>query len=432
MKKFTILTLVMVLMSAYTLSLISAATTEPLVQATFSTNPTVIAPGNDGYIQLTLKNAGTAAASRIKISEVSFDSDIIPSGDWTGELSPLGAGDSVTSLFKFKVSNGASSGLHTLTFYIGYGADSTTRTINPNAIVNVQSPSSLELTSITPSSLRPGEKTNITFTIANKGSSSINNIVFTWTSSGNTILPLGSDNRVIIPLISANSYYDIQTQVSVSPSATSGVYPLSISIQYTDKSGANQTISSTAGIEIGGETDFDVSVQDSTASSTTLAITNIGASTAYSVIVSIPQQEIFRATGTSTNVMGNLNAGDYTLTSFQITQVSDFQITPTRNATNVSTSQQRNLIVEISYTDTLGVRRIIQKEVSQNEVGSIMNTTFGGGTRTAQGSQLQISGSNGLLYIGIGIVGIVAVVVFLKFRKRIKIPKSGLKMKSKE
>jgi hypothetical protein len=434
MKKFIVLTLVMVLMSVHALGVVSAATTEPLVQATFSTNPTTIAPGNDGYIQLTLKNSGTAAANRIKISRASWDPSITPSGTWVNELGALGVGDSTTALYKFSVSSTASSGLYTVNFNIDYCQDSSCRTINPNAIINVQSPSTLELTSISPSSLRPGERTNMTFTIANKGSSSINNIVFTWTSSSNLILPLGSDNRVIIPVISVNSYYDIQTQVSVSPSAISGVYPLSISIQYSDKSGANQTISSTAGIEIGGETDFDVSVQDSTASSTTLAITNIGASTAYSVIVSIPQQENFRVTGTSTNVMGNLNAGDYTLTSFQITQVSGFQITPTRNATNISTSQQRNLIVEISYTDTLGVRRTVQKEVSQNEFGSITNTTFGEGmrTRTAQGGQSQIFGGNGLLYIGIGIVGIIAIVAFLKFRKKINILKSGLKMKSKK
>lgn len=411
MKKFMVLSLIMVLISVCSLNIASATTTEPLVQATFSTNPTVIAPGNDGYIQLTLRNAGTVSASRIVISHISFDSDIIPSGDWIGELSPLGAGDSITSLFKFKVSESASSGLHTLTFYIDYGVDSTFRSINPNAIVNVQSPSALELTSINPSSLRPGEKTNMTFTIANKGSSSISNIIFTWTSSGNTILPLGSDNRVIIPLIGANSYYDIQAEVSVSPSATAGVYPLSISIQYADKSSANQTISSIAGIEVGGETDFDVSVQDSTASSTTLAITNIGTSTAYSVIVSIPQQEGFRTTGTSSNVMGNLNAGDYTLTTFQIIS--------TRSATNISANTMINLVVEISYTDTLGIRRIAQEEVS---LSTSMNMTSGTFTRSQsiQGSQLQMFSSNGIFYIIIGVVGIVAVVVFLKFRKRIK------------
>jgi hypothetical protein len=412
MKKIILISLLMVLVSFQVIGVASAAT-EPLVQATFSTNPTVIAPGNDGYIQLTLKNAGTAATSRVRISRISLDPDIIASGDWVGDLSPLGAGDSVTSLFKFKVSETASSGLHSLTFYIDYSADSTSKTINPNAIVNVQSPSALELTSISPSSLRPGERTNMTFTLANKGGSSISNIIFSWTSSGNTILPLGSDNRVVVLAIGANSHYDIQTEVSVSPSATSGVYPLSISIQYTDKSGANQTISSTAGVEIGGETDFDVSVQDSTATSTTLAIANIGASTAYSVIVSIPQQENFRVTGTSTNVMGNLDAGDYTLTSFQITSI--------RTAANISAGRERNLVVEISYTDTLGIRRIIQKKVSQNEVGLITNTTFGGtGARTTQGNQSQIFGGNGLLYIGIGIVGIVGVVAFLKFRKKKK------------
>jgi hypothetical protein len=404
----------MALMLFHVLGVVGA-TTEPLVQATFSTNPTIIVPGNDGYLQLTLKNSGTVAAGRIKISHVSFDPNIVPFGTWTGELSPLGAGDTTTSLFKFHISENAPSGIYALTFYIEYGADSTDRSINPNAIINVQTPSVLELTSIKPSSLKIGEKTNMTFTIANKGSGSINNIIFTWTSSGNAILPLGSDNRVIIPSIGANLFYNIETEVSVSPTSTPGVYPLSIFIQYTDKSGANQTISSTAGIEIGGETDFDVSIQDSTSTSTTLAITNIGENTAYSVIVSIPQQENFRVTGISTSIMGNLNAGDYTLASFQITSI--------RPVTNTSTSQGRNLIVEISYTDTLGVRRTVQKQV---EFGLNTNTTFNGVTRTrSTQSSLQTSGSNGLLsngllYVVIGVVGIVAIVAFLKFRKRIK------------
>jgi len=412
MKKFIVFALLMVLVSAYALSVASAVTTEPLVQATFSTNPTVIAPGNDGYMQLTLKNSGTAATNSIKISSVSFDPNIIPSGTWVGELSALGAGDSTTLLFKFHVSENAPSGLYALTFYIEYGVDSTTRTINPNAIINVQSPSALELTSIKPSSLRPGEKTNMTFTIANKGGTSISNIVFTWTSSGNVILPLGSDNRVIIPVIGANSYYDIQTEVSVSPTTTPGIYPLSISIQYSDKSGANQAISSTAGVEIGGGTDFDVSVQDSTATSTTLAITNIGGNTAYSAIVSIPQQDNYRVTGASTTVVGNLNAGDYTLASFQITSTRTANI----SVFNISTNMERNLVVEISYTDTLGIRRTVQKEVRLSLVGTIEGLR----TRSTQGSQLQMFSGNGLLYVGIGVVGIAAIVIFLKFRKRIK------------
>jgi hypothetical protein len=259
------------------------------------------------------------------------------------------------------------------------------------------------LISINPTSLKLGEKANITFTIANKGSSQINNVVFTWSSPNNAILPLGSDNRIIIPAINTNSFYEIPLEVSVSPNAVPGLYSLSISIQYQDKTGANQSISSVAGIEIGGETDFDVSVQESTSTLTTLAITNIGTTTAYSTVVRIPQQENFRVVGSSSSVLGNLNAGDYTLVSFQIL--------PTRNFTQ---GTGRKLLVEIYYTDAVGIRRVVEKDV---EIGLLSNTTF---TRARTITQFQSPLSNGLLYIIIGIVGILCVILFLKARKWIK------------
>jgi hypothetical protein len=375
---------------------------EPLVQATISVYPTTISPGNDGYIQLTLRNSGTLPANRISISSVSWDRMIIPYGTWVGDIGALGVGDSLISLYKFSVSNNASSGLYTVTFNIEYCQDSYCKTINPNAIITVQSPSVVELISINPTSLKLGEKANITFTIANKGSSQINNVIFTWSTQGNAILPLGSDNRIIIPVINANSFYEIPVEVSVSPNAIPGLYSLSISIQYQDKTGANQSISSVAGIEVGGETDFDVSVQESTSTLTTLAITNIGTTTAYSTVVRIPQQENFRVIGTSSNVLGNLNAGDYTLASFQIL--------PTRNFTQ---DANRKLLVEISYTDAVGIRRVVEKDV---EIGMFLNTTF---TRTRT-TQFQAPLSNGLLYIIIGIIGIICVILFFQARKWIK------------
>jgi hypothetical protein len=376
-----------------------AMAAEPLIQATLSVYPTTISPGNDGYIQLMLRNTGTLPSNRIRISSVSWDRMIIPYGTWVGDVGALGVGDSSISLYKFSVSNNASSGLYTVTFNIEYCQDSYCKTISPNAIITVQSPSVVEVNSIKPTSLKLGEKANITFTITNKGNSQINNVVFTWSSSGNVILPVGSDNRIIIPTIYADSFYEIPVEVSVSPNAAPGLYSLSISIQYQDKSGINQSINSVAGIEIGGETDFDVSVQESTSTLTTLAITNIGTTTAYSTVVRIPQQENFRVVGSSSSVLGNLNAGDYTLVSFQIL--------PTRNFTQ---GTSRKLLVEISYTDAVGIRRVVEKDV---EIGLFLNTTF---TR-ARTTQFQAPLSNGLLYIIIGMAGIVCVILFLKARK---------------
>lgn len=391
----------------------SVLATDPLIQATFSTNPVTVSPGNDGYIQMTLKNSGTTASDRITIPYVSYDSDIIPSGNWVGELSPLGGGDSLTYLFKFKVSDRASLGLHTITFYINYGIDTTTRTITSNAIVNVQSASTLELTSIDPYSLKPGEKTNMVFTITNDGNSPVNNVIFTWTSSSNVVLPLGLGNRIVIPMIGANSQYNVSSEVFVSPSATPGVYPLSISIQYSDRSGTNQNISSTAGIEIGGGTDFDVNLQESTTSSISLSVANIGVNPATSLEVSIPTQDRFVVTGATSVFLGDLNSGEYTIATFQLALRNATQRTSTRtNVSETGTITGGNLLtVEISYTDTSGFRQVIQKEVS---VASLSTTQFSASTG-------QRSGFGIWLYVGIGAVVIIAaVVIYFKFFRRKK------------
>jgi hypothetical protein len=398
--KFFGLLLIAILMLLFSSANVMAA--EPIIQATLSTYPATISPGNDGYIQLALRNSGTLPANRIRISRVVLDRMIIPYGTWVGDIGALGVGDSLISLYKFSVSSNASSGLYTVTFDIEYCQDSYCRIISSNAIITVQAPSVIEVSSIRPTSLKLCEKANITFTIANKGNTQVNNVIFTWSSSGNVILPVGSGNRIVIPTIDANSFYEIPVEVSVNPNAAPGLYSLSIYIQYQDKTGANQSISSVAGIEIGGGTDFDVSVQEATTTLTTLAITNVGTTTAYSTVVRIPQQENFRVIGSSSSVLGNLNAGDYTLVSFQIL--------PTRNFTQGS----RKLIVEISYTDGIGIRRVVEKEV---EVGLFANATF---TRPRTPTQFPTLLSNGILYITIGVVGIICVVLFFKVGKLIK------------
>jgi len=403
-----------ILILIFSINLSKAVVSEPIIQATLSVSPASIAPGNEGYVQLVLKNSGSDVATGIKISQISYDKSIVPSGSWVGDLSPLAPGDSAIYLFKFKVSENASPGLYTLTFYIEYSADSTTKTIRQNTIVSVQSVSALEVVSMSPNSLKAGEKVEMKFVIANKGNSPVNNVIFTWSSPGNFILPIGSGNRVLIPSIEGNSNYEIKTEVSVSPSASPGIYPLNILIQYTDKTGMNQTISSVAGIEISGETDFDVSMEEMTTNSLTLAIANTGAYTAYSVIVKIPQQSSLRVLGSSTSILGNLNAGDYTIATFQVS-LANFTNIPSQTRENITRNitSERNLLVEISYTDALGIRRSVQKEVT------LIPGALAGTARTllTQRSQEGIL-TSGIIYIVIGVVGIICIIAFLKLRKR--------------
>jgi hypothetical protein len=90
------------------------------------------------------------------------------------------------------------------------------------------------------------------------------------------------------------------------------------------------------------QTSFDMVLQDSTSSEVSLAIANTGQNTANSMIVKIPEQKGFSITGTNGQMVGNLDSGDYTLVTFEVTK---------------DVTETRNLTVEIDYTDSIGVRR---------------------------------------------------------------------------
>lgn len=273
----------------------------------------------------------------------------------------------------------------------------------------------------------PDGYVNLVFKLENWGTDTAQNVIFELLPEYPFSLDPGVNATQQLGTIAGaqtgNNGYLVKYKVKVGKDALSD--DNEITVRYTHDNGAfflktfNVTVSNP-------RTDFDVVVQDSTSGSTTLAIANIGANTASSVIVSIPNQQNYVVTGVSASVLGNLNGGDYTLVSFQITSrgfnTTSNQAAPTGRFGNSSAFRNAsgtgagNLLVEISYTDTLGIRRTVQKEVSFAAFGA---TGVGITGRATQGIQSQTL-SGGLTYIVIGVGGIVVVVAFFKLRKRRK------------
>ena len=110
------------------------------------------------------------------------------------------------------------------------------------------------------------------------------------------------------------------------------------------------------------QTNFDLVIQDSTSTATSIGIANTGENTANSLIVRIPDQAGFRTVGTNGQIVGNLNSGDYTIATFDLVPVTR--------------SNNETLAVELDYTDSIGVRRSIIENVPFNYVSSI-NSTLG-------------------------------------------------------
>jgi hypothetical protein len=282
-----------------------------------------------------------------------------------------------------------------------------------------------------PTSADPGGYVDLLFKIENFGTENAENVTFELLPKYPFSLDPGEsaiqELGTIKGLQRGDNAFLLRYKVKVDKDAVDGDSEIKLKYSY----GSNTAYSTQAfNVTISNpRTDFEAVVQDSTDTSTTIAIANIGANTAYSTIVKIPQQEDFRVSGISASIIGNLDAGDYTLVSFQIISTNTVNISnptgipPTESQTGMSTdvsmSSNRNITVEISYTDTLGIRRTVQKQVP-------FDTTSGTTTSLArtQSSTSLLGNSNltssGLTYIVIGIVGIVIIVAILKIRKRKK------------
>ena len=417
------------------------------LQVSFTTNPTLVAPGTNGYIEVNLKSIG-GTISYIDITASSWDPNtVIPQGNWEVDVGSLDSGESYSVIYEFKVPITASPGLYQVLFEITGG-----NAIRQTAIIQVQDATVLDITSVTPSAIKIGEATTLLFNITNNGGVDIQNIQFTWADQNNLILPVGADNKETITLIAAKNHMELPISIMASSGISPGIYPLTITMEYFDQTGTKQTVISTVGMQISGTTTFDLVVQTSTSGSTTFSVVNTGANVASSVIVSIPQQLNYQTSGASTVSIGNLDAGDYTLATFQIVSTSSNTTLqfPSFNRTGTGAPPERNftgrnqfmnqsftgvrgnaLLVQISYTDVFGVRQTIQKQVtisSGSSFSSFGSTTSSTGTQNSFGrningqSQSSSGSSNSLVYIAIGVVGIIIIFGIIQLGRKKKLP----------
>jgi hypothetical protein len=426
-------TMILVFLFITIISIAQIVIAFPDLEVTFETNITEATPGTQGYIILNLKSIGSSNVEGIQVEAISVDYwEIKPLGDWEISLGDLSSSHSTSAVFNYKVSSSVLPGLYEIKFIIkttnaGY--------ITQYATIKVEDFEVLDITSVDPHSIKIGEETILVFNITNNGGSSAENILFTWKDSSDLILPVGTDNRITISSIPAGNYTEIPVDVVASPAISPGVYPLTITMEFYDRSGTKQTITSEVGIQVNGTTDFEIVLQESMGGGTTFAIANTGANVASSVIVSIPRQGYFMTSDASSVSLGNLDAGDYTLATFQISSVEQENNTqrPDKSSMeapfdlNFSRPESfrgpefgsNNLIVEVSYTDLFGVRQAVEKEV---EFSSSSSSSIA--SRSSDKSGLRPGESTGLdsgtMYIIIGVIGIIAIVAILKIGKRKK------------
>lgn len=207
-----------------------------------------------------------------------------------------------------------------------------------------------------------------------------------------------SANTKYIKYMAAGDSVTVSYSVMADVNADPGLYTLDVNLSFEDYNSNEKSIHTTAGLFVGGETDFDVSFSESDRGEISLSVANVGNNMAYSVKVSIPDQDGYKVSGSSSTIVGNLEKGDYTIASFDVASsqsvggaeggagAPDVTKASDRDENVTSASMDSNsLKVKIEYTDAKGERTTVDKDVELETTDGNM-TTQGSGRPGAAGN----------------------------------------------
>lgn len=419
----------------------AAVSDSEIVSVTFlNQNPDPACAGEIVEIRLRVENLGGKEVNNLELELLpEYPFSKISGEEYLKKIEPLAAYQSGANAplvkFRVRVDQDAIEGINKIEVREGRTGSTfyTSKTIS----IDVVSREFAEIIYIDKAKIMPGKETEMTFTIHNTGNAPLQNMIFSWSEENDVVLPVGTDNSRYIKYLSPGNSIDLKYTVIGSVNANPDLYKLDLSLEYEvkDESGviSKETVSTKAGVFVGGETDFDVTFSESSAGQTSLSVANTGNNPALSTTVRIPEQENFIVSGSTSSIIGNLDKGDYTIVSFQISQRTGIRIGTSREQISqlsdeqrqklreqlpqVNVSQINNLKVLIEYTDTTGERQTVEKNVPIH-----FRTLTGEASASGQNMQLGQFGrvrqqQNPWLTPIIAVILVIAGIIYYKKRK---------------
>lgn len=267
-----------------------------------------------------------------------------------------------------------------------------TTTMQEDKVLVVSGTPVITLSNSSIGTVAPGSSNEVVLEFRNEGTGTARNLYVDINTAmehvTNVFSIVGSGTRFSLGSMSPGDESEIRFNLIVDAQAQTSVYNIPLKI-----SGMNYSTTDYLGVSVAGITDFELSYQES-GSSFLLSVSNIGVNPAKAVSVEIPPQNSFSVSGSSTQVIGNLNSGDYTSANFQVSQMG-----------------RSDMAIKILYTDAAGVRRMVEKKLPVKLSSGMSGTTskdannheamHGGGSNT---SKQIVSFAP---YLGIALIGFI-------------------------
>ncbi len=435
MKKFSLLTLLLLLTIFITLGAgtslgssngnINSASLD--VNLT-NQNPDAARPGETVELTVSVQNVGNTGLKDIAvIVNPKYPFTKVSGETLEKDVSYLNArqDDNDAAVLKFKLMTDANASEGTYDIDITTtakesGSSSNTITTTKTVQLEVKGKEYAQIVTINKANIDIAKEETLEFIITNTGTSPLKNMVVSWKDPKGVILPVYSDNTKYIKYLEPGQSVTVAYSVMADVNANPGLYTLDVNLNFEDYDSKEKSIQTTAGLFVGGQTDFDVSFSESSAGEISLSVANVGNNIAYSVKVSVPDQEGYKVSGSSSTIVGNLEKGDYTIASFNVVNTQAIGKNAGTSSDNAKSSEEGEnvtsasmgsspLKVQIEYTDAKGERITVDKEVELKMTSG--NITTQGARTTGNSSGI----SSYLLYI---VLIVIAGGVFVYHRRK--------------
>jgi len=324
-------------------------------------------PGDTTYVYVPIQNIGFGnGMADVSVKLVPKENDSANAVTILNNVDSLGTitdwGSQRTAKFRIYVNPDAIEGDYYFNVFVTFRGLQTDISTTPITVTNkledqiltIKGKPMIMLVNSTIDIVAPTSKNTETLTFKNTGTGTVQNAVveINLANTNSVFSILGGGRQFSLGTMKAGDTSSITFNLAVDIAATPGVYNIPVKITGQNNYSSDNTI----GVVVAGITDFDTSYVE-TLGSFSLNVANVGISDASAVAVSLPRQNNFSVTGSSTSVLGNLKPGDYTSAIFQIMKTS---------------GDGNTLEFDIQYTDTSGQRHTMTKflNVELSQAGS--------------------------------------------------------------
>jgi len=335
MKKIIILGFCILVLFAFYVSGATQSTQRPsdladIAISLINQEPDPAEPGRYVDVRFKFDNNGTAEARNIEVEillEYPFSLDPgIEAFRSIGTIQSRQRGDvGIIVKYRLRIAKDAVEGENELK--IRYRIDNGVWIEPEEFIVDIQTHDAIlnvESISLDKGTLEPGSSSIIKIKLSNEADSVLKDIKVRIELGSVPIVPLGSTNEKSIYQIGAKEDYELSFKLLANPDAESGVYQVSLKIDYSDDLGKGYFKNSTIGIVIGAEPDLSITLDGSEiyqrgkSGDVIIKIVNKGVTDIKFVNMKLMESEDYRILSTDEVYLGNIDSDDFETADFNL------------------------------------------------------------------------------------------------------------------